>query len=98
MFVFVAASEAEYMMAPCENTRRDLSEVLAGVPLGATAVEPELLDKLETVELDPFAVGMVEELDVSAGQWLGLALVWVSTVGKETDPGCNLGGNVEVVL
>lgn len=94
-FVFVAASE--YMMAPCE-TRGALFEVVAGVQLGATVVEPELLDKSETVEIDSFAEGMVEELDVSAGQWLGfVALVWVATAGMETDPG-NLGGNVEVVL
>lgn len=67
---FVAASEAEYMMAPCENTRGALSEALAGAQLGATVVEPELLDMPETVELDLFAEGMVGELDASAGHWL----------------------------
>lgn len=60
-FVFVAASEAEYMMAPCENIQGALSEVLAGALLGATVVEPELLDTPETVELDLFAEGMVGE-------------------------------------
>lgn len=64
---FVFASEAEYMMAPCENIQGALSEVLIGAQLGATAVGPELLDKPETVELDLFAEGMVGLLDASAG-------------------------------
>ncbi len=68
--VFAAASEAEYMMAPCENTQGDLSEALAGAQLGATVVQPELLDMPETVELDLLAEGMVGGLDVSAGHWL----------------------------
>lgn len=66
-----AVFEAEYMMAPCENIRGAPSEVPFGVQLGATAVEPELLDKPETVKLELFAEGMVGELDASAGQWLG---------------------------
>lgn len=70
------ASEAEERMAPCENTWGAQLEVLAGAQLGATVVEPEVLDKPETVELDIFAEGMVGELDASAGQWLGfVALV-----------------------
>lgn len=96
---FVFASEAEYMMAPCENIQGTLTEVLIGAQFGATAVGPELLDKPETVELDLFAEGMVGELDASAGQLLGfVTLVWVSTAGMETDPGSNPEGNMEVEL
>lgn len=97
--VFLSASEAEYIMAPCKNTRGTPSEALAGAQIGATAVASELLDKPEIVELELFAEGMVGELDVSAGQWLGFVdLVWVSTAGMEIDPVGNLGGNVEVGL
>lgn len=93
---FVFASEAERMMAPCENTQ---PEVLVGAQLGATVVEPELLGKLETVELDLFAEGMAGELDASAGQQVAFeALVWVATGGLETVPGSNLGGKEDVVL
>lgn len=67
--VFVAASEAEYMMAPSEDIRDALSEVLTGVQLGA--MMGELLHRLETVELDLFVEGTVGELNASAGQWLG---------------------------
>lgn len=70
-FVFVAASEAEYMMAPSEDIRDALSEVLTGVQLGATVGEPALLHKPETVELDLFVEETVGESDASAGQWLG---------------------------
>lgn len=98
-FVFVAASVAEYMMAPYENIQGAPSEVQTGAQPGATVVEPELLDTPETVEFDLFAEGMVEELDASAGQWLGfVTLVWVSTAGMETDPESNLEGTVEAVL
>lgn len=97
--VFAFASEAEERMAPCENTWGARPEVLAGAQLGATVVEPEVLNKPETVELDIFAEGMAGELDASAGQWLGfVALVWVSTAGMKTDHGSNLGGKVEIVL
>lgn len=96
---FVFAFEAEYMMAPCENSLWAQPEVLAGDQLGATAAESDLLDKPELVELDPFAEGIVGELDASAGQWLGfVAPVWLSTAGMWAEPGSNLGGKVEVVL
>lgn len=96
---FVAASQTDHMMAPCENIQGALSEILTGTQLGATVVELELLDKPETVEPDLFAEGMVGELDASAGQWLGfVTLVWVSTVEMESDPVDNLGSSMEVVL
>lgn len=96
---FVFAFEAEYMMVPFENTRGAQPEDLAGAQLEATVAEIELLDKPETVELGLFAEGMVEDLDASAGQWLGfVAQVWVSTAGMGTDSGSNLGSKVEVVL
>lgn len=82
---FVFASAAEHMMAPCGSIQGAPPEVLTGAQPGATAVEPELLDK--TVESDLLAGGMVGELDASAGRQLGfVTLVWVSTAGKETDP------------
>lgn len=88
------ASEAEYMMAPL-NIQDDLSEVPTGAQLGAIVVEQELLDRAGTVELGLFAEGMVG----NGGPLLGFVmLVLVSTVGVETDPGCNLEGNVEIVL
>lgn len=93
----------EHMMAPCEKTQWTQPEVPAVVQVGATAVEPELLDKPETVEFDPFVEDMVGILDASAGYWVGFeALVWMSIAGKETEPGGKLGGKLggkeEVVL
>lgn len=82
---FVFASAAEHMMAPCGSIQGAPPEVLTGAQPGATAVEPELLDK--TVDSDLLAGGMVGELDASAGRQLGfVTLVWVSTAGKEPDP------------
>lgn len=90
---FVFASEA-----PCENIQGTLFDVPVEDQLETTVVEPELLDKPETVELDPFAEGMVGE-DASAGQQLVfVTLVCVPTAGMETDPVSNLEGNMEFVL
>lgn len=61
VLVFVAASEADYMMAPCENTLGAPFEVLAGAHLEPTVVQPELLDNPETAELDLFAGHMFGE-------------------------------------
>lgn len=89
-FGVVFVSEAEYMMAPW-NIQDDLS----GAQLGAIVVEQELMDRPGTVELGLFAEGMVG----NGGALLGFVmLVLVSTVGVETDPGCNLEGNMEIVL
>lgn len=74
------ASAAEHMMAPCGSIQGAPAEVLTGAQPGATAVEPELLDK--TVESGLLAGGMVGELDASAGRLLGFeTLVWVSAAG-----------------
>lgn len=90
-FGFVAASGPDYMTAPSEDTQGDFAVVGVGVQLGAIAVEPDLVDKPETEELDPFAGA--EELDASA-----VAPVWVSTaVGTRTDPEGIPGGKVELV-
>lgn len=88
---------AERMMAPCGSIQGAPPEVLTGAQPGATAGEPELVDK--TVESDLLAGGMVGELDVSAGrQLVFVTLVWVSTAGMETDPESNLHANMETVL
>lgn len=64
-----------------------------GVQLGTTAVEPDLADKPETVELDPFAGGAVGALDASV-----VAPVWASTAAVTgTDPEGSLVGKVELV-
>lgn len=97
--VFVVACQADGTVAPCEDTKVALSEILTGIQLGATVVELEQLDKPETVGLDLLAEGMVGESGASAGQRLDFAaLVWVPTAEQETDPVGNPESSVEVVL
>ncbi len=99
MVEFVVASQAEYMMAPCERIQGALLDILTGSQLGATAVVPELLDKPETVELELLAEHIVGELNGLSGRWPGfVTLVWVSTAETVTDPGDNLESNKKVVL
>lgn len=94
-FVFETAFEAEHMVVPCENTPGGQPEALAG----PTVAEAELVDKPETVELDPFAEGMTEEWDASGGnQFDFVALVCLSTAGMETEPGGIQEGKVEMVV
>lgn len=68
-FVLVAASEAEYMMAPCENIQAAPFEVLVGAQLGPTVVQPELLGNPETVEVD---FGMETEPGSNPGGKVGV--------------------------
>lgn len=90
---FVFASEA-----PHEDIQGILFDVPLEDQLETTGVEPELLDKPETVELDPFAEGLVG-VDASAGkQLVVVTLLCVPTAGMAIDPGSSLEGNVEIVL
>lgn len=94
-FGLEAAFEADYTMAPCENTHGAQSEVLAG----PTVAQPELLDKPENVEFGLVAVGTLGEWVVCAGDWPDLvALVCQTTAGMETDPWGNPAGKAEFVL
>lgn len=64
-FVLVAASEAEYMLAPCENTQVAPFEVLSGAQFEPTVDNPE------PVELD---LGMESEPGCNPGGKVGVAL------------------------
>lgn len=61
----VAASEAEDKTVSCEEG--DLTEGRDGDQLEATLMEQGLLNKPETVAIDPFAEGTVEAVGASAG-------------------------------
>lgn len=64
----VVVSEPDYMVASYEDTQEDISEVLAGVQLGPTVVEFDLVGKLEHAEIDSFAGCEVVDLGASDGQ------------------------------